>query len=429
MALLRRYLLIIILISSINCSSDTKQFIIDRNNYLNQLEGFWLAQCIANWTGLITEMDKIGIPINGKGKGFYTRENWGKKDEPNIWDSNNYSETIDFIFAEKDSIWGADDDTDIEYIYQELIYKNPKLKLTGEDIRRGWLKHIYKEEENFLWVSNQKAFDLMIQGIIPPETSNPELNPYYEMIDAQLTTEIFGLFSPTKPEIALELAYLPIRTTARKNAALIAEFNIIMYSLASKNIKDLSIKNRILLMAEKARFHLPNNTYPAKMFDFVYDNYKKGIAWESTRDELHNKYQVRQEDGYHWATTDKSCNGCFAAGINFGASIISLLYGEGDLKKTIQIGALAGWDSDNPTATWGGLLGFMKGKKEVEKIFGRKLSSLFNIHRTRKGFSNKGIDNFKNMAFKGQEIVDRVVKEKMGGEINLEKDIWIIPDN
>ena len=405
MALLKRYLLIIILISSINCSSDTKQFIIDRNNYLNQLEGFWLAQCIANWTGLITEMDKIGIPINGKGKGFYTRENWGKKDEPNIWDSNNYSETIDFIFAEKDSIWGADDDTDIEYIYQELIYKNPKLKLTGEDIRRGWLKHIYKEEENFLWVSNQKAFDLMIQGIIPPETSNPELNPYYEMIDAQLTTEIFGLFSPTKPEIALELAYLPIRTTARKNAALIAEFNIIMYSLASKNINDLSIKNRILLMAEKARFHLPNNTYPAKMFDIVYDNYKKGIAWESTRDELHNKYQVRQEDGYHWATTDKSCNGCFAAGINFGASIISLLYGEGDLKKTIQIGALAGWDSDNPTATWGGLLGFMKGKKEVEKIFGRKLSSLFNIHRTRKGFSNKGIDNFKNMAFKGLSLI------------------------
>ena len=428
MALLKRYLLIIILISSINCSSDTKKFIIDRNNYLNQ-PGFWLAQCIANWTGLITEMDKIGIPINGKGKGFYTRENWGKKDEPNIWDSNNYSETIDFIFAEKDSIWGADDDTDIEYIYQELIYKNPKLKLTGEDIRKGWLKHIYKEEENFLWVSNQKAFDLMIQGIIPPETSNPELNPYYEMIDAQLTTEIFGLFSPSKPEIALELAYLPIRTTARKNAALIAEFNIIMYSLASKNINDLSIKNRILLMAEKARFHLPNNTYPAKMFDFVYDNYKKGIAWESTRDELHNKYQVRQEDGYHWATTDKSCNGCFAAGINFGASIISLLYGEGDLKKTIQIGALAGWDSDNPTATWGGLLGFMKGKKEVEKIFGRKLSSLFNIHRTRKGFSNKGIDNFKNMAFKGREIVDRVVKEKMGGEINLEKDIWIIPDD
>ena len=43
----------------------------------------------------------------------------------------------------------------------------------------------------------------MNQGIVPPETSNPDINPYYEMIDAQLTTEIFGLFAPTKPKIAL----------------------------------------------------------------------------------------------------------------------------------------------------------------------------------------------------------------------------------
>ena len=55
------------------------------------------------------------------------------------------------------------------------------------------------------------------------------------MIDAQLTTEIFGLFAPTKPKIALDLSYLPIRTTARENAADISEFYIIMHSLASKN--------------------------------------------------------------------------------------------------------------------------------------------------------------------------------------------------
>lgn len=105
------------------------------------------------------------------------------------------------------------------------------------------------------------------------------------------------------------------------------------------------------------------------MYDFVLEHYTKGSSWEEARDGLHEKYQIRQEDGYKWATLDQNCNGCFAAGINFGASIVSLLYGEGDLKKTIQIGALAGWDSDNPTATWGGLLGFMIGKEQVEKIF------------------------------------------------------------
>ena len=33
-----------------------------------------------------------------------------------------------------------------------------------------------------------------------------------------------------------------------------------------------------------------------------------------------------------------------------------------------------GWDSDNPTATWGGLIGFMIGQDEVEKAFDREFS-------------------------------------------------------
>jgi len=401
---------------------------INRLEYLNKLEGFWLGQCIANWTGLITEMDKIGIPIDGKGGGFYTREDWGKSDQPNLWGSNELSKTINYIYAEKDSIWGADDDTDIEYIYQELLLNSPSLDLTGEQIRNAWINHIHLDEENFLWVSNQKAFDLMNNGVIPPETSNPDLNPHYEMIDAQLTTEIFGFFAPTKPEIAMVLGYLPVRTTARDNAAWISEFNIIMYSLASMKTEHKTRKEKVIWMAKQSRLHLPNDSYSAKMFDFVLEQYNQNILWEDARNALHEKYQIRQEDGYHWATTDKSCNGCFAAGINFGASIISLLYGEGDIKETIKIGALAGWDSDNPTATWGGLLGFMLGKNEVEKIFDKELSSSFNIHRTRKGFPNQGIDNFENMALKGQLIVDRVVQEKMGGKIDHQNDIWLIPN-
>lgn len=31
--------------------------------------------------------------------------------------------------------------------------------------------------------------------------------------DAQLTTEIFGLFAPARPDVALRMVYLPIRTT------------------------------------------------------------------------------------------------------------------------------------------------------------------------------------------------------------------------
>ena len=404
--------------------------IISRSEYLNQLQGFWLGQCIANWTGLVTEMDKIGNIGDLKTGDFYTRNDWGKPDQPSIWGKgipSDLSKNIDFVFAKPDSIWGSDDDTDIEFMYQHLLYGNKTSVLTGEQIRDGWLKHVKETEENYLWVSNQKAFDLMREGMLPPETSLPENNEHYEMIDAQLTTEIFGFFAPTRPDVALKMAKLPIQTTARFNAEWISEFYVTMYSLASSVNKELPIKETTAWMADQARKNLPQDSYAAKMYDFVKEKYALNIPWEETRDALYLKYQVGQADGYDITSKKMYCNGCFAAGINFGASIISLLYGEGDLKETIKIGALTGWDSDNPTATWGGLLGFMIGKEGVEASFGRKFSEKFNIHRTRINFPNNGIYSFFEMAQTGVFIIDRVVQEEMNGGINLEKDVWYIP--
>ena len=421
------FIISVIIFINISCSPKLNELVIDKNQYRDKLEGFWLGQCIANWTGLITEMDKIGIPVDGKGGGFYTRENWGGFDQPNLWESNNYSDTIDFIYATKDSIWGADDDTDIEYMYQELLIENETLFLTGSQIRNGWLKHIHKNEENYLWVSNQRAFDLMQEGTVPPDTSDPKNNPFYEMIDAQLTTEIFGLYAPGNPETALSMAYLPIRTSARENAAWIAEFYVIMHSLATYPVGFNSAKEKTQWMASRAREHLPDSSYAAKMYDFVFNHYQNNTKWEKTRDLLNEKYQINQEDNYFWSTKDESCNGCFAAGINFGASIISLLYGEGDIKETIKIAVLSGWDSDNPAATWGGLLGFMIGKKAIIEVFGIEFSDQFNIHRTRKGFENGGIDTFKNMADKGLSIIDLVVTSELNGFVDHKNQKWKIP--
>ncbi|MCB0852663.1 MAG: ADP-ribosylglycohydrolase family protein [Bacteroidetes bacterium] len=402
---------------------------LSRPQYQNQLYGFWLGQCIANWTGLVTEMDKIGNIGEVQTGDFYTRDDWGKPDQPSIWGEgipSDLSPTIDFVFRGDGEIWGADDDTDIEYMYQHLLHEHQTSMLTGEQIRNGWLKHIKHEEENYLWVSNQKALDLMIEGVVPPETSDPSRNEHYAMIDAQLTTEIFGLFAPARPDIALKMAYLPIRTSARMEAAQISEFYVTMYALASKVDSELSMEEKVLWMANEARKVLPDTAYPALMYDFVKEKYESGITWEQTRDSVYQRYQVEQKDGYDITSQNLYCNGCFAAGINYAASLVSLFYGKGDIVETIKIGALAGWDSDNPTATWGGMLGFMLGKEGVEKAFGRTFSNQFNIHRTRQNFPNGGIDSFENMAEKGVQIIDRVVGEEMKGTVDLAKDVWII---
>ena len=322
-------------------ADDADVFTISRSDYANRLEGFWLGQSIANWTGLVTEMDKIGG--DGPAGEFYTRDDWGMPDQPNIWSGQRspLSPNIDWVFEDTDGVWGADDDTDIEYLYQHLLLVHQTTRLTGEQIRDGWLRHIYSDDdtpftnedgqpENFLWVSNQRAFELMSeQGTVPPATSDPELNPHFEMIDAQLTTEVFGLFAPGRPDVALRMAYLPIRTTARGNASLAAEFYVIMHSLASAVDPALSTKEQVHWLAAEARKHLPDDAYTAKMFDFVMSRYSAGVPWEQARDEVYVRYQVNQQDGYDITSRNMICNGCFASGINFAASIVSLLYGEG----------------------------------------------------------------------------------------------------
>ena len=401
---------------------------VSRSEYGDRLQGFWLGQCIANWTGIVTEMDKIG----GEGDTgvFYTREDWGKEDQPSFFGFSrpDLSPTIDWVRRAPNQIWGADDDTDIEYMYQHLLATHRATRLTGEQIRDGWLMHIFdeNERENFLWVSNQRAHDLMLDGKVPPETSDPASNEFHDMIDAQLTTEIFGLYAPGRPDVALQIAALPIRTTARGEAALASEFYVVMHALAATADLEASPKARIQSMAAAARAHLPDESTTAKMVDFVKSRYDAGVPWEQARDDVYTRYQVEQQDGYDMTSRNLFCNGCVASGINFAASIVSLLYGEGDYQETVKIAVLAGWDSDNPAATWGGLLGFMIGKKGIEEAFGQQFSDRYNIHRTRTGFPTpNGVDNFANMAATGLAIVDRVVADEIGGEVR--DDAWVIP--
>jgi hypothetical protein len=245
----------------------------------------------------------------------------------------------------------------------------------------------------------------MVDGMLPPQTSLPENNEHFDQIDAQLTTEIFGLLAPARPDVALEMAHLPIRTTAYRDAEWISEFYVIMHSMASQVDPKLPMQQQVMWLAEQARKRLPNESSPAKIYDYIkldYENNPDKDDWERTRDRFSRRHTGVTTDGYNYKSW-------FDASINFGASLVSLFYGQGDFKRTVQIGSLCGWDSDNPTATWGGLLGFMLGRKGVEEAFpDKKLSGLYQIGRTRINFPDRtpdqsGDDTFVRMA-------DRVVR-------------------
>ena len=380
----------------ISCSPHSDKLILNRKEYKDKLMGFWLGGCIANWTGLPTENQRTGFP-------FFTDSDFGKGKFNYVLDQNP---------------WGADDDTDIEYIYQYAIEKFDNPMLSGSQISSVWQDHIGLPN---LWVSNLAALGQMQNGAIPPETSLPKNNPMWDMIDAQLTTEIFGTLAPGRPNIALDMAYLPIRTTAYLHSKWASEFYIIMHSLAVLIDKSKSRKENILWLAEKARKRIPDWSYIADMYDFVkseYDSNPDKDNWELTRDKVAIRYQYEENAGYKYKYP-------WDSGINFAASMISLFYGEGDYKKTIRIGCMSGWDSDNPTSTWGGLLGLLYGHKELQKHFNKTdFSGFYNISRTRYNLPLL-VDNFDDLAERGLKIIDKVVLEYMGG--STEKNNWVIP--
>ena len=68
--------LIFLLIFIYSCENDHRNILV-KKDLIDKLEGFWLGQSIANWTGIVTEMDKIGFSFNNTNEIFYNRNDWG----------------------------------------------------------------------------------------------------------------------------------------------------------------------------------------------------------------------------------------------------------------------------------------------------------------------------------------------------------------
>ena len=100
--------------------------------------------------------------------------------------------------------------------------------MSPQQIADGWVAHVNR----YIWVSNATARTLLGRGVLPPSTGLGCANEHRLMIDAQLTTEMFGLFHPGRPDAALEMADLPIRATASGHAAHASQFYVALYSLA-----------------------------------------------------------------------------------------------------------------------------------------------------------------------------------------------------
>ncbi len=376
--------------------------ILDREEYADKLHGMWLGQCIANWTGLETEGEKSSPP-------FHTDADW-----------------VRFDFVLDQNPWEADDDTDIEYVYLHLLDQHRVSMLTPEMVRDGWIRHI----NDFIWVSNAKARRLFDFGVLPPSTGFLAANELALRIDAQLTTEFFGSFAPGIPHKALAMANVPVLATSTGYAAHAAQFHVLLYSLAAIMDRQLSARDQALWLVSEAGSFIPETSKSADIIDFVMQDYLANPDkddWESTRDKMYVRYQGNDSDyGYRY-------QGWTESAINLGVSVLCLLYGELDYKKTVRIGTLAGWDSDNPTASIGGLLGLYYGYNVlITDVFPQhgSFSDRYHVSHKRDALpdycpADPGAeDTFAGMVDRMLPVIDRAVQEAGG---SLGENSWTIP--
>ena len=81
---------------------------LSRNEYSQNLQGFWLGLSIANWTGLMTESDRVDYP-------FYTDADWTENGVPLVTDLYGQdSDILSYVFVHEGEAWGSDDDSDFE---------------------------------------------------------------------------------------------------------------------------------------------------------------------------------------------------------------------------------------------------------------------------------------------------------------------------
>ena len=292
---------------------------ITHKELVDKSRGMWLGQIIANYAGRSTEGRYSGsIP--------------------------NPADSVPWVLKQT---WDADDDTDIEYIAIDIL-ETDGFDCTPGEIAEQWLKHIVFSG---IYISNKQARYLMGDGFLPPLTGSRHYNMHWYSIDSQITTEVLGTVCPGLPQAAIDLTKKFASISNEGFPVHAAQFYSAIYSGAF-------FESDTAVLIETGLEAIPQSSRTHKVISDVKKWYTEDMAdgvadWRSTRKKLYDNYQGAESNNryYYWIEST----------VNTGATVLCLLYGEGDFKKTTQIGVLAGWDCDCNPATAAGIIGVIDG--------------------------------------------------------------------
>ncbi|HOK09898.1 MAG TPA: ADP-ribosylglycohydrolase family protein [Candidatus Hydrogenedens sp.] len=297
---------------------------LSREKYIDKCKGAWLGQMIGVTYGDKYEFRSNGIPI------LEPLDEWT-------------SEALERTFEQ--------DDLYVEMTFLEAIEKY------GINISFEQAGKAFAESKYPLWHANRVGRENVRKGIMPPLSGHPRFNYHADDIDFQIESDLFGIITPGLYK-EMQLLGEVFGSIMNYGDGLYAGYFIAgMYSSAffiDDNVEEVI---RIGLSCIP-----PESTYRKCIEDVVTSYHQHPDDWLETWKYIEHKWQddIDCIPG-NLVNIDAKINGAYVA--------IGLLYGKGDLKKTLEITTRCGQDADCNPSSAAGVLCCMKGFSALEPVW------------------------------------------------------------
>ena len=241
-------------------------------------------------------------------------------------------------------------------LYVEIPFLDA-MKENGVDCDPKYIAEKFRDSKFALWHANYMGRENLLNGIPYPLSGSYEYNYHADDIDWQIEADFLGMMYPGMVDAAAERAFELGHIMNYGDGVYGGVFVSAMHAAAftAKSIEEIWTAG-IEVIPEGTQFRM--------LLDDVVASYKAGDTFEINWRKLQRK----------WANTDLCPELPGASNIdaklNSGYILLGLMYGEGDLDKTIILSTRCGQDSDCNPSSAASILGNYYGASGLpEKYF------------------------------------------------------------
>lgn len=233
------------------------------------------------------------------------------------------------------------DDLDLQLVWLAALEQYGVHNITAERLGESWLSFITPP-----WSEYGVCKMNMSYGLKPPLSGDNENGLWRDSNGAWIRTEIWACVQPARPDIAIAYAIEDACVDHGSGEGTYAAAFVCAMQSAAFALND--IRDCIDVALSK----IPEKSRVYSTVKLAIECYDKKVGLKEAR----NKIQKLNEDiGYGW----------FQAPSNIGYTVLGLLYGEGDFKKSVLYAVDCGDDTDCTGATVGATLGILGGTKII----------------------------------------------------------------